>query len=267
MQRLLNIMAFDKVIPLDAATSFELSEACWEVITKSNNFFREGKGYIVGIKEIDAKAKINSGIYGVVKGERNFAIGYSMSNRDGSSCGTTVYWTTLAGGILCHGTNSFIKFNLPIDIIPTATMLFTFDCLDGSRTSARVLFGGTEPTLEEKTPLLQLIAERKSLKFDIVLDYMNTYDSSNIHYILHGARNRYTLASKFLRLLLKGKYNSKTNEPKKVRKIEYVGKCGETPSDKYYRQVDIIGVYKVFYADGSKEYKKAIVEDVERLLS
>lgn len=259
MQRLLNIMAFDKVIPLDAATSFELSEACWEVITKSNNFFGEGKGYIVGIKEIDANDKYNYGIYGVVKCERNFAISYRMFNRDGSPCGTTVYWTSLNGGTLCHGTNSFMRFKLPIIFIPTMVVIFSFESLVGRGTTARVIFGGTEPTLEEKRRLLQLIADRGNLHFSISI-----FEEDSPHYVLHGARERFVPASKFLKQLLKGVYNPKTFVERKVKRIEYLGKSGKTFSVRCGRD-SAIGVYKVTYTDGFKEYRRAITYDIDNL--
>lgn len=231
-----------------------LSDACWEVITKSNDYFGEKKGHVTSIREIDPNDEVWLGTYGVLSYEKNYAIGYTMYNKDGSTCGTTVHWNSLKGGILCHGTNALIPFKTKIKTVPVMLTRFTMGYSDGIRTTERVLFGGTEPTLEEKNDLINLIMEKREIKYWEVELY-----PTQTKYVLCGQRNRFLSCTKFLRGLLKGRYDTKRKENKKAISLQYLGKGG---LEHHYQKDIEVGIYKVTYEDKTVEYKKLPISDL-----
>lgn len=234
----------------------ELSDACWEVITKSNDYFRETKGGVVSLERVSPADRWHRNTFGVVSYEVNYAIGYQMFNRDGSKCGTTVYWTSLGGGLLCHGTNAFIKFKTPIKTTPCVKALVTLK-KDNESDYGVVYFGGNQPTIEEKARLIELICKREGISWNISIQ------PTNIRYTLLGERERGMSAKRFIKALYKGKFTPKKETPKRVVSLRYLGK-GVT---KYHPVTnDNYGVYKVTYADKSVEYKKMYDSSVCKLV-
>lgn len=234
----------------------ELSDACWEVIIKSNDYFRETKGGVVSLEETSPTDKWRRDTFGVVPYEVNYAIGYQMFNRDGSKCGTTVYWTSLGGGLLCHGTNAYIKFKSSIKTTPCIKALVTTKRGDKSDYGV-VYFGGSQPTIEEKARLIELICKREGISWNISIQPID------IRYTLLGERSRGMSATRFIKALYKGKFTPKEETSKRVISLRYLGK-GVT---KYHSSTnDNYGVYKVTYDDKSVEYKKLYDSSVCKLV-
>ena len=227
-------------------SSDELSSACWEVITKSNDYFGESEGYVTSIQEIDWKDRNWWNTYGVVSYEKNYAIGYRMYNRDGTRCCTTVHWTSLRGGLLCHGTNAYVSFKTKIKTCPAIILDITFGSLH-KRSYARVLFGGTEPTFEEKVNLIHLLAKKRKLG-----NWSAELYPTEVRHILYGQRTNFVSCTRFLKALLKGKYDIKTEVVKTVTSLKYLGTSVDSG----------VGVYKVIYEDGSTEYKKMEISNI-----
>lgn len=227
-----------------------LTDACWEVIVKSNDYFGEGKGEVVNIEEIDWKNRYWRGTYGVVSYERNFAISFKMYNRDGSSCGTIVHWTSLRGGLLCHGTNAYVSFETKIKTCPAIVLDITFGSLH-KKSHASVLFGGTEPTFEEKVNLIHLLAKKRKIGHWIV-----ELRPTEVKPVLYGQRTHFVSCTNFLKALLKGRYDINTEVIKTVISMKYFGTSVDPE----------IGVYKVTYKDGSKEYKKMTISNVNEVV-
>lgn len=232
----------------------ELSDACWKVITKSNDYYGEKKGHVVSIREIDPSDEFWLGTYGVLEYEKNYAIVYRMYNKDGSPCGTTVHWNSLKGGILCHGTNAWIPFKTKIKTTPVILIEFTMGYSDERQTYERVLFGGTQPTLEEKCDLINLLMKKREIKHYT----MSIYHTETRH-VLYGQRDRFLPCTKFLRRLLRGKYDTKQKETKKAISLQYLGKGG---LEHHYQKDVEVGVYKIVYEDKTVEYKKLPISDL-----
>jgi hypothetical protein len=234
----------------------ELSDACWEVITKSNDYFRETKGRVVSLEKVFPTDRWYRYNFGVVPYEVNYAIGYQMFNRDGSECGTTVYWTSLGGGLLCHGTNAYIKFKTPIKTTPCVKAIVTTK-KDDEEDYAVVYFGGNQPTIEEKARLIELICKREGISWNVSIQPID------IRYTLLGDRSRGMSATRFIKALYKGRFTPKKETSKRVVSLRYLGK-GVT---KYHPVAnDNYGVYKVTYADKSVEYKKLYDSSVCKLV-
>lgn len=222
----------------------ELSDACWEVIKASGNYFGEQRGAISSIKEIDYKDPLYRNTWGVARFERTFAISYMMFNTDGSSCSSTVYWSSLKGGILCYGTDSWISFRMEVDMNPV--MLTTFSIgFEKKKISINVAWGGTEPTLESKNGLINLIMQRKGIKYWTLQHY-----PTQVMYVLYGQRDSFHSPKKFLKTLLKTNFFNK-GEKKAVKCIEYLGVgIPKRLSSEVYK------VFKMTYTDGTNTYKK-----------
>ena len=242
-------------------TLYELHTECWRAITSSNDYFGESKGCIVSIKEIppygnkmDISTQSYYRSYGVVPYEKNYAINYRMYNKDGSPCGTEVYWSSFNGGILSHGTNATIAFKCPKitnGLIPSTILKFRF----GSK-HVNVIFGGTLPSLESKIKLINLIANKHGLNYTIEYPVFNTW-------VQMTRRCKFKTCKEFVRNLYKGLYDPQVpKESKLVVKAVYKGKSifytGYTVKDWYsedktYQYQN--NIYKVWYEDGTTEYK------------
>lgn len=242
-------------------TLYELHTECWRVITSSNDYFGESKGYIASIKEIppyegkmDILTESYYRSYGVVPYEKNYAIGYKMYNRDGSPCGTEVYWSSFNGGILSHGTNATIPFKCPKitdTLIPSTILKFRF----GSK-HTNVIFGGTLPSLESKIKLINLIANKQNLEYTIEYPEFNQW-------VQMTRRGKFITCKEFIRRLYKGMYNPYIpEEAKLIVKAVYKGKSifhtGYTAGDWHQKDKEYQyqnAIYKVWYEDGTIEYK------------
>lgn len=228
----------------------QLTDACWEVIVKSNDYFGEGKGEVVNIEEVNWKDNWWRGTYGVVSYERNFAISFRMYNHDGSPCSTTVHWTSLRGGLLCHGTNAYVSFETKIKTCPAIVLDITFGSLH-NKSYARVLFGGTEPTFEEKINLIHLLAKKRKIGHWIAELY-----PTEVRHVLYGQRTHFISCTNFLKALLKGRYDIGTKVIKTVTSVKYLGTSVDPD----------MGVYKVTYKDGSTGYKKMTISNVNEIV-
>lgn len=247
-----------QVKELFGCTVQELSNACWEVITKSNDYFGEQKGEVVSIKEINYNDPMYRNTWGVVQYERTMVIGYRMFNRDGSPCGTEVFWSSLRGGILCHGTDAYIPFRTSIKHTPVMLVKFYIGTSENRKT-AHVAFGGTNPTLEEKNDLINLIMKKRGIRY-----WDMEHFPTQTKYVLYGQRERFLSCKRFLKNLVKGCYDARKEETKYVTKIEYLGKCGSKFTTITGRE-EPLAIYKVVYSDGTKEYKKQFIFQVNRL--
>lgn len=236
-----------------------LSDACWEVITKSNDYFGKKQGSVISIKEISYNDPMYRNTWGVVLYERTIVIGYKMYNRDGSSCGTQVFWSSLKGGILCHGTDAYIPFRTSIKHTPVMIVRFNIGTSE-IRKSEYVAFGGTNPTLEEKNDLINLIMKKREIKYWNIEHY-----PTQTKYILYGQRKKFISAKRFLRNLVKGCYDTrKKEETKYATKIEYLGKSGSKFTTITGRE-EPLAIYKITYSNGTREYKKQFIFQVNKL--
>ena len=230
----------------------QLTDACWEVIVKSNDYFGESKGEVVNIGEISWKDNWWCGTYGVVRYERNFVIHFRMYNKDGSPCGTTVHWTSLNGGLLCHGTRTYIPFKTKIKTIPVICVGIEMKAIDKDKQLYElVYFGGTEPDIQSKFALIDLIAKKRGINYLTI-----SFHTEQIEAALYGDRKHHISCTRFLRRLLQGKYDIKDKDIRRVIKTEYLGTSVKPNKS----------VYKITYDDKSVEYTKIRTTSIGELV-
>lgn len=248
----------------------ELDDACWKVIVNSNDYFDEGKVGITNIEEIppykniplSIRLAICKGIdtsnqrrntrkiiernntsyinFGVYKYEKNYAIGYKMTNKDGSYCGTTVYWSSFCGGRLSHGTNGTVSFKVR-GITPGIEVNFTICNNDRKIDEYFVCFGGELPSLEEKFPLIKKIVKTIGVELEINYYVIQPDDRPFVQWN-HRYRNCKS-GVEFIKKLLYGYYT----KPIKKQSIVKLSKLLGTSLDNTL-------LYKYTYLDGGVEY-------------